>query len=157
MRGFCSTAIHILALSRAQYADVLPQNIPCLPAARHTPDIGPQKEKLQRRNRAENYGFHDYAITEFPISSDYSFFVRRLSHLAASASRSDYPFRQCTTVTRGTPDCSFTSYNQCQASISGVGGDCIRNPRFHSSPGKALEPPCLLRSTRPAHKRRPPG
>lgn len=41
-----------------------------------------------------------------------------------------YPFCQRTTVTGGTPDCSFTSYNQCQASISGVGGDCIRNPRF---------------------------
>lgn len=48
---------------------------------------------------------------------------------AASASAApDYPWCQRTKITGGTPDCSFTSFNQCQASISGVGGDCIRNP-----------------------------
>jgi hypothetical protein len=26
-------------------------------------------------------------------------------------------------------DCSFASYRQCRATISGQGGDCIRNPR----------------------------
>ncbi|WP_398476640.1 DUF3551 domain-containing protein [Tardiphaga sp.] len=48
---------------------------------------------------------------------------------AASASAApDYPWCQRTPVTDGTPDCSFTSLNQCQASVSGVGGDCVRNP-----------------------------
>lgn len=42
----------------------------------------------------------------------------------------DYPFCQRTSFTGGTPQCSFSSYAQCQASISGVGGDCIRNPRL---------------------------
>lgn len=27
-------------------------------------------------------------------------------------------------------DCSFASYRQCRATISGQGGDCIRNPRM---------------------------
>jgi hypothetical protein len=47
--------------------------------------------------------------------------------LPASAAPT-YAWCQRTVVTNGTPDCGFTSYNQCQASISGVGGDCIRNP-----------------------------
>ncbi|WP_398467094.1 DUF3551 domain-containing protein [Tardiphaga sp.] len=49
--------------------------------------------------------------------------------IPAHAAR-DYPFCQRTSFTGGTPQCSFTSYAQCQASISGVGGDCIRNPRL---------------------------
>jgi hypothetical protein len=40
----------------------------------------------------------------------------------------DYQWCQRTSVTGGNPQCSFTSYRQCKASISGVGGDCIRNP-----------------------------
>ena len=52
-----------------------------------------------------------------------------LSSVSAHAAP-DYPWCQRTTVTGGTPDCSFTSLNQCQASISGVGGDCVRNPRL---------------------------
>jgi Protein of unknown function (DUF3551) len=47
---------------------------------------------------------------------------------ASAYAAPDYPWCQRTTVTGGTPDCSFTSLNQCQASISGVGGDCVRNP-----------------------------
>ena len=27
-------------------------------------------------------------------------------------------------------NCGFTSYGQCQASVSGVGGYCTRNPRY---------------------------
>jgi hypothetical protein len=27
-------------------------------------------------------------------------------------------------------DCSFSSYQQCQATVSGQGGDCITNPRL---------------------------
>jgi hypothetical protein len=47
--------------------------------------------------------------------------------LPASAAPT-YPWCQRTIVTDGTPNCSFTSYNQCQSSVSSVGGDCIRNP-----------------------------
>lgn len=47
---------------------------------------------------------------------------------ASAHAAPDYPWCQRTTVTGGTPDCAFTSLDQCRASISGVGGDCIRNP-----------------------------
>lgn len=30
--------------------------------------------------------------------------------------------------------CAYRSYQQCLASISGVGGDCIRNPWFGPAP-----------------------
>jgi hypothetical protein len=48
---------------------------------------------------------------------------------AAPASAKTYQWCQRTQATGGNPQCSFTSFRQCQASISGVGGDCIRNPR----------------------------
>ena len=47
---------------------------------------------------------------------------------ASAYAAPDYPWCQRTKMTGGSADCSFTSFNQCQASISGVGGDCIRNP-----------------------------
>jgi hypothetical protein len=47
---------------------------------------------------------------------------------ASAYAAPDYPWCQRTKITGGSPDCSFTSFNQCQASISGVGGDCVRNP-----------------------------
>ncbi|QUS39798.1 DUF3551 domain-containing protein [Tardiphaga alba] len=47
---------------------------------------------------------------------------------ASAYAAPDYPWCQRTKMTGGSPDCSFTSLNQCQASISGVGGDCVRNP-----------------------------
>jgi hypothetical protein len=47
---------------------------------------------------------------------------------AAPATARSYQWCQRTQATGGNPQCSFTSFRQCQASISGVGGDCIRNP-----------------------------
>jgi hypothetical protein len=47
---------------------------------------------------------------------------------ASAYAAPEYPWCQRTKITGGSPDCSFTSFNQCQASISGVGGDCVRNP-----------------------------
>jgi hypothetical protein len=31
-------------------------------------------------------------------------------------------------VNGGNPECNFATYRQCQATISGIGGSCIRNP-----------------------------
>lgn len=31
-------------------------------------------------------------------------------------------------------DCSYFSFAQCQAAISGIGGDCIQNPRLAYDP-----------------------
>jgi hypothetical protein len=33
-------------------------------------------------------------------------------------------------------NCGFTSLRQCQATVSGIGGYCARNPRYHASKKK---------------------
>lgn len=40
----------------------------------------------------------------------------------------DYPWCSRTPVTAFNPSCSFTSFNQCMATVSGIGGDCMVNP-----------------------------
>lgn len=42
----------------------------------------------------------------------------------------DYPFCARTITNPDFGDCSFTSYRQCMATVSGQAGDCIRNPRL---------------------------
>lgn len=49
---------------------------------------------------------------------------------AAPASATDYPWCQRTFNNGGTPQCTFMTFRQCQATISGIGGDCIQNPRM---------------------------
>lgn len=48
---------------------------------------------------------------------------------AAAASR-QYPWCERTSTSGFNPSCTFTSYRQCMASVSGVAGDCIQNPYF---------------------------
>lgn len=40
----------------------------------------------------------------------------------------DYPWCSRTSATGFNPSCSFTSYNQCMATVSGQRGDCMQNP-----------------------------
>lgn len=42
----------------------------------------------------------------------------------------DYPWCSRTSATGFNPSCSFTSYNQCMATVSGQAGDCMGNPRM---------------------------
>jgi hypothetical protein len=42
----------------------------------------------------------------------------------------DYPWCARTITNPDFGDCSFTSFRQCLATISGQRGDCIANPRF---------------------------
>jgi hypothetical protein len=42
----------------------------------------------------------------------------------------DYPWCARTITNRDFGDCSFTSYGQCMATVSGQAGDCIANPRL---------------------------
>jgi Protein of unknown function (DUF3551) len=51
--------------------------------------------------------------------------------LAISATPSmarDYPWCSRTFNNGGNPECMFTSFRQCQATVNGQGGDCIQNP-----------------------------
>ena len=45
-----------------------------------------------------------------------------------SAEARDYPWCSRTSATGFNPDCAFTSYPQCMATVSGQRGDCMRNP-----------------------------
>jgi hypothetical protein len=37
--------------------------------------------------------------------------------------------------------CSYSTLDQCRASISGVGGSCVTNPRYAANPSAAMRPP----------------
>lgn len=47
---------------------------------------------------------------------------------AAPATARDYPWCSKTPDTGGFPQCSFMTFEQCVATVSGLGGDCVQNP-----------------------------
>jgi hypothetical protein len=52
----------------------------------------------------------------------------------------EYPY--CATgAWAGSGGCSYTTLEQCRASISGVGGSCVTNPRYTPNPNTATRPP----------------
>jgi hypothetical protein len=55
------------------------------------------------------------------------------SPLAVSAR--DYPWCARTSSNGFNGDCSFTSYQQCQATVSGQAGECLANPRLAAQHG----------------------
>lgn len=46
-----------------------------------------------------------------------------------SAAREWYPWCAQTADVRAIVDCSFMTFQQCQATISGIGGSCVQNVR----------------------------
>ena len=46
----------------------------------------------------------------------------------------DYPWCARSVVNGGNPQCDFSTFRQCQATISGQGGSCLPNPAFASGP-----------------------
>ena len=54
----------------------------------------------------------------------------------------DYPWCALFTRTSGATSCYFQSYQQCMATLSGIGGVCIRSPYYHGpgpGPGHTLD------------------
>jgi hypothetical protein len=47
---------------------------------------------------------------------------------AAPASARDYPWCSRTSASSFNPSCSFTSFRQCMATVSGQAGECVLNP-----------------------------
>ena len=41
----------------------------------------------------------------------------------------DYPW--CANYTKGSTSCSFVTFEQCMADVSGIGGFCERNTSYH--------------------------
>ena len=49
----------------------------------------------------------------------------------------DYPWCARTSINPDFGDCSFTSYPQCMATVSGQRGDCVYNQRLAYGRGRA--------------------
>ena len=62
---------------------------------------------------------------------------------ATPAMARDYPVCMRTPTTGFNPSCSFNTFQQCMATVSGIGGDCIQNPAF--AYGQAPQPQPRLR------------
>jgi len=65
-----------------------------------------------------------------------------------TAEARDYPWCSRAANSDFNPSCGFTSYAQCMATVSGLGGDCIRNPFL--APGTEEQ---QRRRGRPHHRR----
>jgi hypothetical protein len=48
----------------------------------------------------------------------------------------DYPWCARTPMTGGNPQCMYTSFRQCLATVTGLGGDCIQNPGLAFDEGR---------------------
>jgi len=52
------------------------------------------------------------------------------------AAAREYPW--CARYDWTTTNCGFVSFQQCLATISGIGGRCEQNPRYVASPGRRV-------------------
>jgi Protein of unknown function (DUF3551) len=59
--------------------------------------------------------------------------VAGLASPAVAQSPNDYPWCALRGSRGGGQSCSFTTRAQCQATLSGIGGTCIRNPGYRGS------------------------
>ena len=53
--------------------------------------------------------------------------VALFGEVSPSAAREWYPWCAQSADTRNITECAFTTFAQCQASVSGIGGSCIQN------------------------------
>jgi hypothetical protein len=56
-----------------------------------------------------------------------------------SAKAKDYPW--CANYTKGSTSCSFVTFEQCMADVSGIGGFCERNTLYHPTTAPARQKP----------------
>ena len=73
--------------------------------------------------------------------------------LVASPAAAD-PYKWCAAYRNGSNNCGFTTIEQCQASVSGVGGSCVPN-QFYTGPEKssAQRPQKQVQRKPPAERR----
>jgi hypothetical protein len=77
-----------------------------------------------------------------------SLFLAALSLFAAwtaagtAAEAQDYPW--CANYTKGSTSCSFVTFEQCMADVSGIGGFCERNTWYHPAAAPARQRPRAL-------------
>jgi Protein of unknown function (DUF3551) len=57
--------------------------------------------------------------------------------IGTSAKAQDYPW--CANYTKGSTSCSFVTFEQCMADVSGIGGFCERNTLYHPTAAPARQ------------------
>jgi hypothetical protein len=55
--------------------------------------------------------------------------VALVADVRPGAARDWYPWCAQYADIRAITECAFTSFQQCQATLSGIGGSCVQNPR----------------------------
>jgi len=64
-----------------------------------------------------------------------------LGEIPAASAQSPTSYPWCSRYTGrgmdGMTSCYYTSYEQCRATVLGIGGYCFRSPYYHSAPAKA--------------------
>jgi Protein of unknown function (DUF3551) len=56
---------------------------------------------------------------------------------STAATAQDYPW--CANYTKGSTSCSFVTFEQCMADVSGIGGFCERNTSYHPAAAPARQ------------------
>ena len=51
------------------------------------------------------------------------------------AEAQEYPWCAYYSSKDGATNCGFSTYQQCMATVSGIGGNCGANPRYQGPPG----------------------
>lgn len=50
---------------------------------------------------------------------------------AGKPAQAEYIYPWCAYQDASTYNCGFSNFYQCRATVSGIGGHCVRNPRFY--------------------------
>jgi len=64
------------------------------------------------------------------------------------------PYKWCATYRAGGQNCGFLTIEQCQATVSGVGGFCQQNP-FYTGPDKSSSASARVSRAKPAERPTP--
>ena len=57
-----------------------------------------------------------------------------VSNVSVAQSAYDYPWCAVYTKTSGAMSCYYTSFQQCMATMRGIGGTCVRSPYDNAEP-----------------------
>jgi hypothetical protein len=60
-------------------------------------------------------------------------FAALLGNIRAASAQSAYSYPWCSVRNRGAMSCYYTSWEQCRASLSGIGGNCVNSPYYRPS------------------------
>jgi hypothetical protein len=63
-----------------------------------------------------------------------------IAGISTHANAANYPWCARYATDGGGENCGFSTFDQCQADVSGIGGYCARNTLYAPSPGPRTRP-----------------